>query len=99
MTTQTREDDPKDPDPEEVVNPEYKPGEERPGLVRGPHGWKRAAAPFSDAPALLRKWRVTEPMIKAFGHTSGCSKCDQLQGKSVSILVVYCVKQLIVHKR
>ena len=71
----------KDPDPEEIANPSSGLGEPRAGIVRGPQNWKRAAVPFSDVPALLRKWRVTEPMIKAFGHTSGCSKCDQLQGK------------------
>ena len=35
--------------------------------------------------ALLRQWKITKPLIDAFGYTPGCGKCEALQGRSPEV--------------
>ena len=39
----------------------------------------------SNQSVLLRNWRVSKPMVEAFGYTPGCGRCDMMQGKPLRV--------------
>ena len=47
-------------------------------VSHGERGRRRRAS--SPGTADMHKWKVTKPMIEAYGYTPGCRKCDSLQG-------------------